>query len=770
MILERQFAGPLQDTVIQRLRDPVDGTVCYVYLPISAPHSPTTATGFVQYGPNTIGSINCLPGIPASLPRRRARNRLRSRLRGFVSPETDRSADPEVERQSRKFNLPVQARNAIGCFCDDPATASKPSFMQHRCGHVMGHKMKMELTCNHRIARAKFALLFFTSAAVSGLTGSTAFADQVIPDDLIVQGSTCIGLDCVNNESFGFDTLRLKENNTRIKFDDTSTAAGFPANDWTLVANDSASGGRNFFGIEDTTAGRMIFGVSAGAPTASLWVNSLGNVGLGTENPLLKLHLVKQQIRPRIRLEQTNGGGFTAQTWDIAGNEANFFVRDITNGSTLPFRIRPGAPTSSIDIASNGFVGFGTASPTAQLHTTGTIRFEGLSGCGAGLATDAQGYLSCMVGGGSSLVRQTGPGQPITVGVATDGTQVAVNGTAGNRTITGVLAGTVAAGSTEAINGGQLYTANQRVAAAFGGGAGLDANGQLTAPSYTVQGAAYNNVGGAVSALDTTLSQMVGGSTYVRVNSNGPAASATGTNATAIGPGSSSSGLNSIAFGTGSQATQSGSIAVGFNSSSTGLNSIAIGTGATATGSVAVGAGASAANGGAAYGDGAVATGSLSTAVGPGASATAANSVAIGSGSTNTAANTVSFGSAGNERRLTNVAAGISQTDAVNVGQLQSVAAGFQSQLGGLQTQINDTRTEARGGVALALAASGLRYDDRPGKLSMAGAFGNFKGESGLAFGLGYAATNRLRFNASVSGVPSQGSVGGVVGGSITLN
>jgi hypothetical protein len=65
MLLERQFAGPLQDTVIQRLRDPVDGTICYLYLPISAPHSPTTATGFVQYGPNTIGSINCVPGSPA---------------------------------------------------------------------------------------------------------------------------------------------------------------------------------------------------------------------------------------------------------------------------------------------------------------------------------------------------------------------------------------------------------------------------------------------------------------------------------------------------------------------------------------------------------------------------------------------------------------------------------------------------------------------------------------------------------------------------------
>jgi hypothetical protein len=66
MILERQFAGPLQDTVIQRLRDPVDGTICYLYLPISAPHSPTTANGFVQYGPNTIGSINCVPGLPAA--------------------------------------------------------------------------------------------------------------------------------------------------------------------------------------------------------------------------------------------------------------------------------------------------------------------------------------------------------------------------------------------------------------------------------------------------------------------------------------------------------------------------------------------------------------------------------------------------------------------------------------------------------------------------------------------------------------------------------
>ncbi len=33
---------------------------------------------------------------------------------------------------------------------------------------------------------------------------------------------------------------------------------------------------------------------------------------------------------PAWRLEQTAAGGFTAQTWDVAGNEANFFVRDVT--------------------------------------------------------------------------------------------------------------------------------------------------------------------------------------------------------------------------------------------------------------------------------------------------------------------------------------------------------------------------------------------------------------------------------------------------------
>lgn len=196
--------------------------------------------------------------------------------------------------------------------------------------------------------------------------------DQVIPDDLIVQGSICAGLDCVNGEAFGFDTIRMKENNTRLQFDDTSTAAGFPTNNWQIRANDQGSGGTSFLGFVDQGAtgnsetGTIVFAVNAGAPANSLRVASNGKVGLRTATPVLDMHASTTDT-PAIRLEQNNSGGFTAQTWDIAGNEANFFVRDVTSGSRLPFRIRPGAPTSSLDIAANGNVGIGTTSPRSRL-------------------------------------------------------------------------------------------------------------------------------------------------------------------------------------------------------------------------------------------------------------------------------------------------------------------------------------------------------------------------------------------------------------------
>lgn len=197
-----------------------------------------------------------------------------------------------------------------------------------------------------------------------------SLADIVHLDDVIIQFSQCVGSDCVNGENFGFDTFRLKENNLRIHFDDTSSSGSFPANDWRIIANDSANGGSNYLAIEDSTAGRIPFRVEAGARANALVVEADGDVGIGTLNPAVDLQIVNGNT-PTLRLEQDGSSGFTAQTWDVAGNEANFFVRDVTNGSKLSFRIRPGAPESSIDIAADGDVGMGTSSPSADLHVNG---------------------------------------------------------------------------------------------------------------------------------------------------------------------------------------------------------------------------------------------------------------------------------------------------------------------------------------------------------------------------------------------------------------
>jgi hypothetical protein len=59
-LLEKMYRGPLRDTVIQRWRDPIDGSVCYLYIPISAALLPPTSEGYVQYGANQIGSISCI--------------------------------------------------------------------------------------------------------------------------------------------------------------------------------------------------------------------------------------------------------------------------------------------------------------------------------------------------------------------------------------------------------------------------------------------------------------------------------------------------------------------------------------------------------------------------------------------------------------------------------------------------------------------------------------------------------------------------------------
>lgn len=191
--------------------------------------------------------------------------------------------------------------------------------------------------------------------------------DQVILDDLIVDGSLCVGQDCTNGENFGFDTIRLKENNLRIRFTDTSASSSFPTRDWQITVNDSSNGGADKFSIDDIDTGRTPFTIRANAPSNSLYVSESGNVGIKTATPSTDIHILSGNT-PTLRLAQDGSSGFTPQTWDVAGNEANFFIRDATNSGNLPFRIQPSAPSNSLFINNKGYTGSGTSTPDAPLN------------------------------------------------------------------------------------------------------------------------------------------------------------------------------------------------------------------------------------------------------------------------------------------------------------------------------------------------------------------------------------------------------------------
>jgi len=205
-------------------------------------------------------------------------------------------------------------------------------------------------------------------SATAGLERATA-ADNVILDDQIVDGSLCVGMDCINGENFGFDTIRLKENNLRIHFQDTSNSGSFPTRDWRLVANGNQNGDPEYFSIQDAGTSRDVFYVEADAPSHALHVDSAGGgrIGVKTSAPVVDIHVVEGNT-PTLRLDQDGSDGFNPQVWDIAGNETNFFIRDVSNGSALPFKIFPGADTNALVIDAESKVGVGIQNVTENVQ------------------------------------------------------------------------------------------------------------------------------------------------------------------------------------------------------------------------------------------------------------------------------------------------------------------------------------------------------------------------------------------------------------------
>jgi hypothetical protein len=148
-------------------------------------------------------------------------------------------------------------------------------------------------------------------------------AQEVVNDDLIVIGRECVGVDCIATGEGGLDIIKMKHNNTKLLFDDTSTSAGFPATDWRLTANDSFVNGVNRFSIEDATAATVPFTIRGAAPSNSLFVSNLGRVGVGTSTPDSRLD-VEASTSVDLRLTATGGSA-----WRLINDSAGFAVEQV---------------------------------------------------------------------------------------------------------------------------------------------------------------------------------------------------------------------------------------------------------------------------------------------------------------------------------------------------------------------------------------------------------------------------------------------------------
>ncbi|MEM6456194.1 MAG: tail fiber domain-containing protein [Acidobacteriota bacterium] len=191
----------------------------------------------------------------------------------------------------------------------------------------------------------------------ASLGGDRPTEDNILGDDLIVQGTVCIGVPCLGGERADATVLRLKENALRMDFDDTSVDASFPSNDWALVANDVTSGGADYFAIEDATTNRQVVRIDAGAPADALRVDSTGNVGIGTATPDALLTVASSTGDAHIHVLETDSTATTRELLTIENHGRvrlgmqNSSLAKGTAGSKWIFDLNNGGNFSLIDLS-----------------------------------------------------------------------------------------------------------------------------------------------------------------------------------------------------------------------------------------------------------------------------------------------------------------------------------------------------------------------------------------------------------------------------------
>lgn len=348
-------------------------------------------------------------------------------------------------------------------------------------------------------------------------------------------------------------------------------------------------------------------------------------------------------------------------------------------------------------------------------------------------------------------------------------TTATLGGGVGGTRLTNLTAGTVSSTSTDAVNGAQLFGVAQSIANTLGGGATVDVNGQIVGPTFTVQGANFTTVHSAFGAIDTEL-------TNINTVVNG-----IGTTVTELGD-------RAVRYD-GAQGAAKDTITLAGGAGGTRITNLTAGTLSAVSTDAVNGSQLFATN------QNVAALDNLAVKYDTDLAGNKVNSVSLVGGDPNTPV------------VLKNVGRGVDDTDAVNVEQLRdgldqtlvlantytdnSLAnisfdnrayadmVGVRTlraandytdmRFGQLASEIADVHGEARIAAAVGLAASALRFDPTPGKVSFSMAGGYWRGSGATAFGLGYTdLDSRFRFN--FSGVYAGGNLGASLGVGLTLN
>ncbi|EHM6189766.1 YadA-like family protein [Escherichia coli] len=298
----------------------------------------------------------------------------------------------------------------------------------------------------------------------------------------------------------------------------------------------------------------------------------------------------------------------------------------------------------------------------------------------------------------------------------------------GQRQITNVAAGSA---DTDAVNVGQLKVTDERVAQNTQSITNL--NNQVTNLDTRV-----TNIENGIGDIVTT-----GSTKYFKTNTDGVDANAQGKDSVAIGSGSIAAADNSVALGTGSVANEENTISVGSSTNQRRITNVAAGV--NATDAVNVSQLKSSEAGGVRYDT--KADGSVDY-----------SNITLGGGN-------------GGTTRISNVSAGVNNNDAVNYAQLkQSVQETKQytdQRMVEMDNKLSKTESKLSGGIASAMAMTGLPQAYTPGASMASIGGGTYNGESAVALGVSMVSANGRWVYKLQGSTNSQGEYSAALGAGI---